>query len=685
MKQMIYWVLITLMLGIQSSYAKKQYTSDYNYLRAYELYEQHADPEEILSLLNKQLDQTPNHIESLLLRSLMYLNQEKVKLALNDVNQAIAHYNKKLIDKHIATLYMWRSSIYRLALQDLDKALADYDTAYKLLKKKDRDLRMALLESRAMLYYVREEYDLAAADFKQLLAMDETNMDALFGLAYLYMEQGQYENALKLADKCTQYDPENADTYHLRMQIHDKMGNTDNAIDDALRYFEYDDEADISSCKPIFKKHLSYALAKVSEKINKTNDSYRWLMLRTEVHELRGDYVQAIADYDRMEREYGVAAGIYYYRAQCYHELGDNDSAIEDMTRYIELHDGNDYDAIVCRGDFYRLAGRYEEAIADFTRGIELNPTDVYAYYKRGWCYELSGDDGLAMVDYNAGIDIDNEYPYMFLMRGNLYLKRGDTDKAHADFEEIIRQDTVASDGSCRHYALHFLGRDEEAEAWMDQIIEQEPTDKGNYYDKACLLARMGRLEESLEALRHAFELGYRSFAHIEHDDDMDPLRELPAFQSLIEEYSVQLRAVTASSTEVREAVVSEIPMQKQYGGTYKVACTINELPLQFFFDTGASTVTISSVEASFMLKNNYLKESDIRGKEYFSTATGEIHEGTTIRLREIKIGDAILRNVDASVVHNQKAPLLLGQSVLERFGTITIDNINSKLIIKQQ
>ena len=63
---------------------------------------------------------------------------------------------------------------------------------------------------------------------------------------------------------------------------------------------------------------------------------------------------------------------------------------------------------------------------------------------------------------------------------------------------------------------------------------------------------------------------------------------------------------------------------------------------------------------------------------------TGEIREGTIIRLREIKVGDAILKNVEASVAHNQKAPLLLGQSVLERFGTITIDNKNSKLIIKQ-
>ena len=123
--------------------------------------------------------------------------------------------------------------------------------------------------------------------------------------------------------------------------------------------------------------------------------------------------------------------------------------------------------------------------------------------------------------------------------------------------------------------------------------------------------------------------------------------------------------------------------MKKMYSGVYEILCTINELPLKFIFDTGASSVSISSVEASFMLKNGYLRSDDIKGKDYYSMATGEIHEGTVIRLREIKIGDIMLRNVEASVVHSQQAPLLLGQSVLERFGIVTIDNINSRLIIK--
>ena len=117
-------------------------------------------------------------------------------------------------------------------------------------------------------------------------------------------------------------------------------------------------------------------------------------------------------------------------------------------------------------------------------------------------------------------------------------------------------------------------------------------------------------------------------------------------------------------------------------GGTFNVDCSVNGLPLSMIFDTGASDVTISKVEADFMLKNDYLSKDDIKGKKYYQVADGGISEGTVITLKEVKIGDAVLHNVDASVVKSQKAPLLLGESVLQKFGTFTVDNINSKLII---
>ena len=420
--------------------------------------------------------------------------------------------------------------------------------------------------------------------------------------------------------------------------------------------------------------------------LNNISDNYKWKMLRTSIYEWKYDYVSAIAEYNNIEKEYGVSASIYYYRSMCYSEIGDYENAVADITKCIEMGSGKDYYALGQRAQCYREAGLYDEAIIDLSKMIEIYPMYAYAYYQRGWCYELKGDDKSAMENYNAGIDVDQTYPYIYLMRGELYHKQGMTELANADFEEVLKKDTVAESGSCRQYALHFLDRNDEAIEWMNKMIENDPDNNGIYYDKTCLLSRMGMIDDAIAALRIALEKGMRSFAHIENDDDVDAIRNHPDFIALIDEYKNKQMLVIGESENSRgeNSVISEVQMTKMYSGIYEVACTINGLPLKFVFDTGASSVTISSVEAAFMLKNGYLTSDDIKGKEYFSTATGDIHEGTIIKLKEIKIGDAVLKNVEASVVQNQQAPLLLGQSVLERFGTITIDNINSKLVIKQ-
>ena len=82
------------------------------------------------------------------------------------------------------------------------------------------------------------------------------------------------------------------------------------------------------------------------------------------------------------------------------------------------------------------------------------------------------------------------------------------------------------------------------------------------------------------------------------------------------------------------------------------------------------------------MMKNGYLSASDVIGKQQFLNASGEVSEGTVINLREVKLGSLHLDNVKASVARNQSAPLLLGQSVLNRLGRIEIDNTKRNLKI---
>lgn len=82
------------------------------------------------------------------------------------------------------------------------------------------------------------------------------------------------------------------------------------------------------------------------------------------------------------------------------------------------------------------------------------------------------------------------------------------------------------------------------------------------------------------------------------------------------------------------------------------------------------------------MLKNNYLKNSDIIGTSNYTDATGNISEGYTIILKEIEFAGFKMYNIRASVVKNLDAPLLLGQSAISKLGKIQLDLVANTLTI---
>jgi uncharacterized protein (TIGR02145 family) len=129
-------------------------------------------------------------------------------------------------------------------------------------------------------------------------------------------------------------------------------------------------------------------------------------------------------------------------------------------------------------------------------------------------------------------------------------------------------------------------------------------------------------------------------------------------------------------------AVSQTVIQMKREGGVSIVPCKVNGLKLSFIFDTGASDVTISLTEATFMLKNGYLSKNDIIGTSNYSDANGDISEGININLREIEIQGLKLYNVKAAIVKNLDAPLLLGQTAINKLGVIQLDLNSNTLII---
>ena len=656
----------------------------YNLQKAYEVLQNDHDEDQALKLLSDQIKSTPDNVECWLLMCRIYRNQKEYGRAMSSVNEAIRVNKPKKSGFVNSTLYWWKSSVY----DDMDNNDQEIEWLKKALdaaRKDNKENVQNISFDLGQAYYEAKKYDESDAVYRQMVKEDETDQAAMTGLARNMIQREDYAGAVRMLDASQKYGDDYSETYRFRSEAYDKMGETDKAIDDALLWFEKDEDAYDSAIIKLMMKHRTYAIAKAKTSMKSSDSKDAWRVLLLSIYEEAGEYENAIKEYDSLEEDYGKDEYIYAHRADCYDKLGLTDMALSEIEKAIELE--ADYSNICSKGGILRTVGRYAEAIEVFDQAIEVDPLYAFAYYAKGWCHELSGDDDKAMECYNLGIDLDKEYAYIYLMRGQIHLKRGDKIKAEEDFNTVLQLDTVVTDGSCRQYALHFLGRDDEADEWMQKLIDDEPYDMGHYYDKACLYSRMGRTDEAVKALETALEMGYCAFPHIENDDDMDAIRGRDDFRALIVKYKEKLAAriekMGIDMTAVKEEQITEVPITRKAGGTFNVDCSVNGLALNMIFDTGASDVSISKVEADFMLKNNYLSMSDIKGKQYYQTADGGISEGTVITLKEVRIGDAVLHNVDASVVKSQKAPLLLGESVLQKFGTFTVDNINSKLIIK--
>ena len=63
--------------------------------------------------------------------------------------------------------------------------------------------------------------------------------------------------------------------------------------------------------------------------------------------------------------------------------------------------------------------------------------------------------------------------------------------------------------------------------------------------------------------------------------------------------------------------------------------------------------------------------------------ADGTTAKSMRFKLKSVKIGDKVVYDVTCSISNSLDAPMLLGQSVLSKFGSYTFDYKNGKLIIE--
>lgn len=129
---------------------------------------------------------------------------------------------------------------------------------------------------------------------------------------------------------------------------------------------------------------------------------------------------------------------------------------------------------------------------------------------------------------------------------------------------------------------------------------------------------------------------------------------------------------------------IIEVPFTER-GGVKFINVTVNgEFTVQMILDSGCSSTLISVAEARYLYDKGCFTQDDILGTTQSQIADGSIVNDMVVNLKQLVIGGKIVcNNVKATVSSNTNAPLLLGNEVLDRAPSYSVDNVNKKVIFK--
>lgn len=153
-------------------------------------------------------------------------------------------------------------------------------------------------------------------------------------------------------------------------------------------------------------------------------------------------------------------------------------------------------------------------------------------------------------------------------------------------------------------------------------------------------------------------------------------------------EEATPLVQLSDNNDELRIELPNDDIVDVAYTESYNlkiVQVLINDcISKEMIFDTGASYTQITKKEALYLYHEKVLTADDILGKEKITDANGNITVNTVVNLRKLVLGGKlIITNVQATVVENADAPLLLGQTVMKELPQYTVDNTNKVIKFK--
>lgn len=220
------------------------------------------------------------------------------------------------------------------------------------------------------------------------------------------------------------------------------------------------------------------------------------------VFQRNGSHKEAIESYSMYVMIPGVKPSLladgYNNRGISRRALKMYDLAYADYTKAIELDPTNPRFP-VNRGNVAVDLKKYSDALADYALAIKIDSKYAQAYAQRALLHLNQGWEAEAMKDFASSIEFDPSYAEPYYNRGTVYSGKKEYAKAIPDYEKyvtLITDPIYLADGYINlGLAQYFTGSPQKAVESFTKVIEVHPTRKNGYLARAMVYRDLKKID----------------------------------------------------------------------------------------------------------------------------------------------------------------------------------------------
>ncbi|MDQ3707098.1 MAG: tetratricopeptide repeat protein [Chloroflexota bacterium] len=494
-----------------------------------------GNPKEATATLQQLLAQDPSYFPA-------YDEVYHIYLSVGDQAAATATLHAALqVAPRTTTGYLWRGRF----LQRLGDAGGAIEAAR--MAATDPQLWEAHLLL-AQLLAAHGQAPEALQEFKQALAIQPNNPDALLGAAHLHVLAGQAEEAQKLYERLVSIWPANTDGHLAFSQLLAVRGQLDRALSEAQRAVELSPEradthfflgqayenkqqwsaaaeqykaaaerdperfdAFIRWARTLFLDDRYAESAEVSRKAiaMRATDAqgFHWL---AEAQLAMGNAAPALEALAPALEIAPQDARLLALAAKAYASTGDEARAESFAVHAINV-DPRGTAGPLALGELYLQKGRPESALQAFEGGLAVAPTSPDLLVGRGRAYAAMDDHTKAIQAYNEALKVSPNYAPAHLFAGETYVALGRWDEAFEQYRAAVQLRPNWPEG-LNALGLAYLQRKDlpNAQAAFTKATQQAPGLVDAWFGLGLASRDRGQDQEAASALTKVVDLDAR-------------------------------------------------------------------------------------------------------------------------------------------------------------------------------